>query len=187
VATRILLVEDDATIREVLAASLRSHAYNVIWERTGADALTRAAAGAVDLIVLDLGLPDLEGTEAPRRPGYQRSRSRWTWSREDVEAALGLGIIGFAGAGQEVDEHVPVDVAHERAGRLLHRDRKCRPYTRAFDSRLSCRASSAAERGPGRSPRTNGAYMPVDWSSWSSSVIGPPVAKTSIRLPLERV
>jgi DNA-binding response OmpR family regulator len=66
VATRILLVEDDATIGEVLAASLRSHAYDVIWVRTGAAALTCAAASAVDLIVLDLGLPDLEGTEVCR-------------------------------------------------------------------------------------------------------------------------
>ncbi len=65
-ATRILLVEDDATIGEVLTASLRSHAYDAIWERTGAAALTCAAAGAVDLIVLDLGLPDLEGTEVCR-------------------------------------------------------------------------------------------------------------------------
>ena len=65
-ATRILLVEDDATIGEVLTASLRSHAYDVIWQRTGASALTCAADGAVDLIVLDLGLPDLEGTEVCR-------------------------------------------------------------------------------------------------------------------------
>ena len=66
VATRILLVEDDATIGEVLSASLRSHAYDAIWERAGAAALTCAAAGAVDLIILDLGLPDLEGTEVCR-------------------------------------------------------------------------------------------------------------------------
>ena len=65
-STRILLVEDDATIGEVLTASLRSHAYDAIWERTGAAALTCAAASAVDLIVLDLGLPDLEGTEVCR-------------------------------------------------------------------------------------------------------------------------
>jgi len=66
VSTRILLVEDDATIGDVLTTSLRSQAYNVTWERTGAAALARAAAGAVDLIVLDLGLPDLEGTEVCR-------------------------------------------------------------------------------------------------------------------------
>lgn len=64
--TRILLVEDDATIGGVLAASLRNHAYDVIWERTGAAALTCAVACAVDLVVLDLGLPDLEGTEVCR-------------------------------------------------------------------------------------------------------------------------
>ena len=65
-ATRILLVEDDATIGEVLTASLRSHACDAVWERTGATALTCAAAGSFDLIVLDLGLPDLEGTEVCR-------------------------------------------------------------------------------------------------------------------------
>ena len=37
-STRILLVEDDATIGDVLTTSLRSQAYNVTWERTGAAA-----------------------------------------------------------------------------------------------------------------------------------------------------
>lgn len=67
VAGRILLVEDDSTIGEVLASSLRSHAYEVSWERTGAEALARAAAGAVDLVLLDLGLPDLDGLEVCRQ------------------------------------------------------------------------------------------------------------------------
>jgi DNA-binding response OmpR family regulator len=65
--SRILLVEDDATIGEVLTSSLRSYAYDVAWERTGAAALARAAARPVDLILLDLGLPDLEGTEVCRQ------------------------------------------------------------------------------------------------------------------------
>src|SRR5438270_4185767 len=60
-AGRVLLVEDDATIGEVLTASLRSHAYEVWWERTGAGGLARAEAGAIDLVLLDLGLPDLDG------------------------------------------------------------------------------------------------------------------------------
>jgi DNA-binding response OmpR family regulator len=62
-AGRILLVEDDPTIGEVLTSSLRSHAYEVFWARTGADGLARAGTGAVDLVVLDLGLPDLDGAE----------------------------------------------------------------------------------------------------------------------------
>jgi DNA-binding response OmpR family regulator len=66
-ASRILLVEDDATIGTVLTSSLRGHGYDVAWERTGACALARAASSAVDLVLLDLGLPDIEGTEVCRR------------------------------------------------------------------------------------------------------------------------
>jgi DNA-binding response OmpR family regulator len=62
---RVLLVEDDATIGEVLASSLRSHGYEVAWERTGTAALGRSAP--VDLVLLDLGLPDLDGVEVCRR------------------------------------------------------------------------------------------------------------------------
>jgi DNA-binding response OmpR family regulator len=66
-AGRILLVEDDPSIGEVLTSSLRSHAYEVLWERTGAHGLARAGAGAVDLVLLDLGLPDLDGVEVCRQ------------------------------------------------------------------------------------------------------------------------
>jgi DNA-binding response OmpR family regulator len=66
-AGRILLVEDDSTIGEVLTASLRSHAYDVFWEQTGADGLVRAGTDAVDLVLLDLGLPDLDGVEVCRQ------------------------------------------------------------------------------------------------------------------------
>ncbi len=66
-AGRILLVEDDSTIGEVLTSSLRSHGHEVAWERTGAGALARAAAAELDLVLLDLGLPDIDGVEVCRR------------------------------------------------------------------------------------------------------------------------
>jgi DNA-binding response OmpR family regulator len=66
-ARRILLVEDDPTIGDVLTASLRSHAYDVSWERTGSGGLARARTEAVDLVLLDLGLPDLDGVEVCRQ------------------------------------------------------------------------------------------------------------------------
>jgi DNA-binding response OmpR family regulator len=66
VASRVLLVEDDRTIGEVLASSLRHHGHDVVWERTGAGAVARSAA-VVDLVLLDLGLPDLDGVEVCRR------------------------------------------------------------------------------------------------------------------------
>ncbi len=66
-AGRILLVEDDPTIGEILTASLRSHAHDVVWERTGGDGIARAATAHVDLVLLDLGLPDLDGVEVCRQ------------------------------------------------------------------------------------------------------------------------
>jgi DNA-binding response OmpR family regulator len=66
-AGRVLLVEDDSTIGEVLTSSLRSHAYEVWWERTGAGGLARAETIVVDLILLDLGLPDLDGVAVCRQ------------------------------------------------------------------------------------------------------------------------
>jgi DNA-binding response OmpR family regulator len=64
---RILVVEDDATIGEVLSASLRGQGHDVVWERTGHAAVADAAARELDLVLLDLGLPDLDGVEVCRR------------------------------------------------------------------------------------------------------------------------
>jgi DNA-binding response OmpR family regulator len=66
-SSRILLVEDDWTIGDALTSSLRDHAYDVVWEQTGAGALERAATSAIDLVLLDLGLPDLDGVEVCRQ------------------------------------------------------------------------------------------------------------------------
>ena len=65
--SRLLVVEDDATIGGVLESSLRRHGYAVRWERTGSGGLAAAAAGDFDLVLLDLGLPDLDGIEVCRR------------------------------------------------------------------------------------------------------------------------
>jgi len=67
VAGRILLVEDDPTIGEVLTSSLRSHGHEVLWAGTGATALKLAAESSVDLVLLDLGLPDIDGVEVCRQ------------------------------------------------------------------------------------------------------------------------
>lgn len=66
---RLLVVEDDETIAEPLVEGLRRQGYETEWVRTGADALN---AGPVDLVLLDLGLPDLDGTVVCR---HLRARS----------------------------------------------------------------------------------------------------------------
>jgi DNA-binding response OmpR family regulator len=67
VADRLLVIEDDATIGEVLTASLRGQGHEVAWERTAQAGLARAAATEFELILLDLGLPDLDGLAVCRR------------------------------------------------------------------------------------------------------------------------
>ena len=64
---RILLVDDEVPIQRALAPLPRSRGYEVDVAGTGADALKVIAAHPPDLIVLDLGLPDLEGIEVCRR------------------------------------------------------------------------------------------------------------------------
>ena len=63
----LLLVEDDAEIAEQLGARLRRDGYTVTVVGTGRDALEAARTVPFDLVVLDLGLPDLDGLEVCRR------------------------------------------------------------------------------------------------------------------------
>jgi two-component system KDP operon response regulator KdpE len=64
---RILLVDDDVSIQRAVAPLLRSRGYEVDVVGTGAEAANAVADQAPDLVVLDLGLPDLEGVEVCRR------------------------------------------------------------------------------------------------------------------------
>ncbi len=63
----ILVVEDDDVIGRALTGALESQGYAVDWTTTGAAALASVEASVPDLILLDLGLPDLDGNEVCRR------------------------------------------------------------------------------------------------------------------------
>ena len=65
--TRILLVDDESSIQRAVGPLLRSRGYEVDLAGTGAQALEIFAARTPVLVVLDLGLPDIEGTEVCRR------------------------------------------------------------------------------------------------------------------------
>jgi two-component system KDP operon response regulator KdpE len=64
---RILVVDDEAAIRRFLRASLSAHEHNVFEAASGEDALQAVAAHRPDLVILDLGLPDVSGIEVTRR------------------------------------------------------------------------------------------------------------------------
>lgn len=63
----LLLVEDDETIGSALVARLKAHDHRVSWQVTGRGALRDATGQAFDLVLLDLGLPDLDGVEVCRQ------------------------------------------------------------------------------------------------------------------------
>lgn len=63
----ILMVEDDAQIRKFLRISFEAHGYTVHEARLGETGLEICASTPCDLIILDLGLPDMEGQDFIRR------------------------------------------------------------------------------------------------------------------------
>jgi two-component system KDP operon response regulator KdpE len=64
--TRVLVVDDDPQILRALRINLRARTYDVDVAADGAGALRAAAAHPPDLIVLDLGLPDMDGADVIR-------------------------------------------------------------------------------------------------------------------------
>jgi two-component system KDP operon response regulator KdpE len=61
--TRVLVVDDEPQILRALAINLRARGYDVRTAGSGTEALAVAAAHGPELVVLDLGLPDMDGTE----------------------------------------------------------------------------------------------------------------------------
>jgi DNA-binding response OmpR family regulator len=65
--SRILIVEDEVRIASFLEKGLRANGYATEVALDGADALRRVRIGDYDLVILDLGLPDMDGSEVLRR------------------------------------------------------------------------------------------------------------------------
>jgi len=91
---RILLVDDETSIQRSVAPLLRSRGYDVEIASTGAEALRAVSDRAPDLIVLDLGLPDVEGTEVCRR----------------IRQTLNVPIVVLSARGAEADKVNALDL-----------------------------------------------------------------------------
>lgn len=61
--TRVLIVEDETALRRALSINLKARGYEVSAVGNGAEALRQAGSWAPELVVVDLGLPDLDGVE----------------------------------------------------------------------------------------------------------------------------
>jgi two-component system CheB/CheR fusion protein len=89
-ASRVLVVEDNADSRELLCVLLARAGYTCDTASNGREALERIDAGPPDVVILDVGLPEIDGYEVARRV------------RADPKLA-GVRLIAVTGYGQEVD------------------------------------------------------------------------------------
>ncbi len=64
---QILVVEDDAPVRKLITTTLKAHGYSFTAAVNGNDAIMETASHNPDVILLDLGLPDIDGVEVIRR------------------------------------------------------------------------------------------------------------------------
>lgn len=91
----ILLIEDEPEIRRFLGTTLPAHGFRLYEAATGREGLTEAQSRNPDLILLDLGLPDVEGTDVIRQIREWTSTPILVLSARDQEqvkvAALDLG------------------------------------------------------------------------------------------------
>jgi DNA-binding response OmpR family regulator len=90
----VLVVEDEASIASFVSLYLKNAGYDVRTAATGSEALSLAAVGDVNLIILDLMLPDIDGIDVCRRI---RQRSEvpilmLTARDEDVDKIIGLEV-----------------------------------------------------------------------------------------------
>ena len=69
--THVLVVDDEQALRRVITLNLISRGYQVSSVGTGTAALQLASPGSPDLMLLDLGLPDIDGTEVIRQMRQQ--------------------------------------------------------------------------------------------------------------------
>ena len=63
----ILVVEDDNSVKNLITTTLKAHEYRFLTAQNGADAIMEASSHNPDIVLLDLGLPDMDGVDVIKR------------------------------------------------------------------------------------------------------------------------
>lgn len=116
---KILLVDDDDLLRRSLAYNLGRAGFRTVTAASGEDALALAQAEAPDLVLLDIGLPGMDGLDVLRRLRGQSSAPVifLTARRRDLDEVLGLEL----GADDYVTKPFDIDVLLARVRAVLRR------------------------------------------------------------------
>jgi len=162
VGPAVVLIEDDAQIRRFLRATLGGHGFRLFEAATGQDGLREAATRQPDLILLDLGLPDIDGLKVIGR------LREWT----------GVPIIVLSARGQESDKVAALDAGADDyvskpfgVGELLAR------------MRVALRHAARSPQDPDQATFSVG-DLHVDFERRHVDVAGTPVRLTPIEYRL---
>ena len=128
---RLMVVEDDEIIGGLLESTLGSHGHQVSWHRTGTDAVRHASRAPLDLVLLDLGLPDLDGVEVCRRLRTVQPEAvlvMLTARDEEMDVVVGLE----AGADDYLTKPIRLAELHARIRAHLRRGTPAEPASPTY-------------------------------------------------------
>jgi DNA-binding response OmpR family regulator len=92
-ASKVLIVDDDPELRDGLTEQLSLHEFEAVAAENGSKGVQAAKAGQIDLVIMDVGLPDIDGCEAVRilrRNGFKAPIIMLTGHDTDSDTILGL-------------------------------------------------------------------------------------------------
>jgi DNA-binding response OmpR family regulator len=164
-AATILLVDDEESVQKLLTYPLERDGYAVVQARDGEEALSRFGAGGIDLVVLDVMLPKLDGLEVCKR----------------LRARSSVPIIMLTARDDELDKVLGLELGAD--------DYITKPFSiREFRSRIRALLRRAAAPPP--EPRESDAIeldgLRIDPSRRSVEVRGRPVQLTYVEFELLR-
>ena len=161
---RILLVDDEVPIQRAVAPLLRARGYDVDVAGTGAEALKVIKTQPPDLIVLDLGLPDIEGTEVCRR----------------IRAFSDVPVVVLSARGGEADKVAALDLGAD--------DYVTKPFgPEELLARIRVALRHIARPNTGTERRIRSGELVVDLERREVSVAGRPVHLTPTEYDLLKV
>jgi DNA-binding response OmpR family regulator len=161
----ILLVDDEESVQKLLTYPLERDGYAVVQARDGEEALSRFGAGGIDLVVLDVMLPKLDGLEVCKR----------------LRARSSVPIIMLTARDDELDKVLGLELGAD--------DYITKPFSiREFRSRIRAllRRAAAPPPDPGESYTIELDGLRIDPSRRSVEVHGRPVQLTYVEFELLR-
>ena len=152
----ILVVEDDGTVRNLITTTLKSNEYRFLTAADGESAIAAASTRQPDIVLLDLGLPDMDGVEV-----IHRIRS---WSQ--------MPIIVISARSEDTDKIAALDAGAD--------DYLTKPFSVAellARLRVTQRRLAAQENRTGESTFRNGSRL-IDYGAGCAYLDGVPVKLT---------